>query len=151
MLQIHAHGPVSALQDLSGLPEAAIGYLIAARGLGNLASFCVVAQLTRINPRLCLCLGLGIQAIAGLWMGSLGMTFSSQGRDVEQHPARLRVRPLLHADGHCFPSPPCRCRSATQGNALFSDSYAGQQHLRLLTLIVFAIRRRKRVSICQLR
>src|SRR5215204_1317873 len=52
-------------------------YLIASRGLGNLGSFLVVAQLTRLSPRFCLALGLSIQAVAGLWMGSFDINLTS--------------------------------------------------------------------------
>jgi len=61
------------LQELHGYPETTIGYLVASRGLGNLGSFCIVAQLTRFDARLCLFLGLSIQALAGWMMGALDM------------------------------------------------------------------------------
>lgn len=66
------------LQELQGYPEALIGSLVATRGLGNFASFFVVAQLTRRSPRLCLFLGLGLQALAGVWMGSFDINLTSE-------------------------------------------------------------------------
>ena len=66
------------LQELQGYPETTIGYLIASRGLGNFASFVIVAQLTRFDARLCLFLGLSIQAFAGWMMGSLDMQITPQ-------------------------------------------------------------------------
>ena len=38
--------------DLRGYPDNAIATLIAARGVGNWTAFLVIAQLTRIAPRL---------------------------------------------------------------------------------------------------
>jgi len=67
------------LQELQGYPETTIGYLVASRGLGNLASFCVVAQLTRFDARLCLFIGLSIQAFAGAMMGSFDMQVTVEG------------------------------------------------------------------------
>ena len=87
------------LQELQGYPETTIGYLVASRGLGNLASFCIVAQLTRFDARLCLFIGLSIQAFAGTMMGGIRHADHVRGRDAEQHPARIRIRPQLHADG----------------------------------------------------
>ena len=67
------------LQELQGYPETTIGYLVASRGLGNLASFCIVAQLTRFDARLCLFIGLSIQAFAGAMMGGFDMQVTIQG------------------------------------------------------------------------
>jgi DHA2 family multidrug resistance protein len=126
------------LQDLMGYPETMIGYLVAARGLGNLGSFCIVAQLTRFNPRLCLCLGLGIQAVAGLWMGSLGMSFSTQD---------VMWSNILHGFGFGLCYTPMAVLSfstlpvplMTQGNALFSlIRMLGSSIFVSLTLVVFA-------------
>ncbi len=49
------------LQDLRGYPDLMVGYLISARGLGNLFSFAVVVQLTRYNARLALAIGMALQ------------------------------------------------------------------------------------------
>ncbi len=49
------------LQDLRGYPDLMVGYLISARGLGNLMSFAVVVQLTRYNARLSLAIGMALQ------------------------------------------------------------------------------------------
>jgi MFS transporter, DHA2 family, multidrug resistance protein len=54
--------------DLRGYPDNAIATLIAARGVGNWTAFLVIAQLTRIAPRLSIICGMGIQAAAGFWM-----------------------------------------------------------------------------------
>jgi DHA2 family multidrug resistance protein len=107
------------LQELQGYPEALIGYLIATRGLGNFASFFVVAQLTRLNPRLCLFLGLSLQAVAGLWMGSFDINLDS---------GRVMWSNVLHGFGFGLSYTPMAVlafstlepRLLTQANALFS-------------------------------
>ena len=119
------------LQELQGYPEALIGYLIASRGLGNLGSFFIVAQLTRLSPRLCLALGLsdpgGRRPVDGL----LRHANSLRTRDVEQHAARFRLRPQLHADGgaclldHAHTLPDARQRH------LRTDPHAGLERVRV--------------------
>ncbi|MFO1159149.1 MAG: DHA2 family efflux MFS transporter permease subunit [Reyranellaceae bacterium] len=56
------------LHDLRGYPDNAIAELIAARGIGNWAAFLVIAQITRVAPRLAIVCGMSIQAVAGFWM-----------------------------------------------------------------------------------
>ncbi len=60
----------SLLQDLRHYPDTMVGYLMSARGLGNLASFAIVTQFTRYNARLALTVGLILQVWAG-WQMSL--------------------------------------------------------------------------------
>jgi DHA2 family multidrug resistance protein len=64
------------LHDLRGYPDDAIGWLIAARGIGNWTAFIVVVQLTRIAPRLAIAGGMAIQAGAGLWMAQLDINLT---------------------------------------------------------------------------
>src|SRR5215470_13279731 len=52
------------LQDLRHYPDATIGYLMSARGLGNFVSFGIVVWATRYNARLALAAGLLLQAWA---------------------------------------------------------------------------------------
>jgi DHA2 family multidrug resistance protein len=52
------------LQDLRHYPDATIGYLMSARGLGNFLSFAVVVWATRYNARLALTVGLLLQVWA---------------------------------------------------------------------------------------
>lgn len=59
------------LQELRGFPDSVIGQLIAARGLGNWASFFVVVPMTRRWPRFTVGLGFGAQALAGLGMAQI--------------------------------------------------------------------------------
>jgi len=65
------------LNDLRGYPEGIIGLLLAGRGLGNLASFIIVVQATRWNPRLAMVIGLAMQAGAGWWMAQLDINLTS--------------------------------------------------------------------------
>jgi MFS transporter, DHA2 family, multidrug resistance protein len=126
------------LQELLGYPETTIGYLIAARGLGNLASFCIVAQLTRFNARFCLFLGLGIQAFAGFWMGSLSIELTA---------GDVMWSNILHGFGFGLCYTPMAVlafstmpgRLLTQGNAIFAlVRMLGSSVFISMTLIVFA-------------
>ena len=126
------------LQELQGYPEALIGYLIASRGLGNLGSFLIVAQLTRLSPRLCLALGLSIQAVAGLWMGSFDINLTSDD---------VMWSNMLHGFGFGLSYTPMavlafstmRTRYLTQGNAIFAlIRMLGSSVFVSLILVVFA-------------
>jgi MFS transporter, DHA2 family, multidrug resistance protein len=64
------------LHDLRGYPDSSIGLLLAARGLGNWASFLIIVPMTRIYPRTTLALGLACQAIAGWGMASLDINLT---------------------------------------------------------------------------
>ena len=64
------------LQDLRAYPEATIGYLMSARGIGNFLSFLVVVQFVRISARLCLATGLGLQVLSGWAMAQLDINVS---------------------------------------------------------------------------
>lgn len=59
------------LQELRGFPDSIIGQLIAARGLGNWASFLVVVQMTRLWPRTTVGLGFACQGLAGWGMAQI--------------------------------------------------------------------------------
>jgi DHA2 family multidrug resistance protein len=126
------------LQELQGYPDSIIGYLVAARGLGNFASFLVVAQLTRFNPRLCLFLGLSIQAVAGLWMGSFDMLITRED---------VMWSNILHGFGFGLSYTPMAVlafstmpvRLLTQSNAIFSlIRMLGSSVFVSMTLVVFA-------------
>lgn len=125
------------LQDLRGYPDSMIGYLIAARGLGNFTAFFVVAQLTRRSPKLCLFAGLTVQALGGLWMASL---------DINMTTADVFGSNLLHGIGFglsytpmtvlCFWTLPAHL--LTQANAVFSLlRMIGSSLFISLTLVLF--------------
>jgi len=59
------------LQELRGFPDSVIGQLIAARGLGNWASFFIVVPMTRRWPRATVAIGFACQAVAGWGMAQI--------------------------------------------------------------------------------
>jgi DHA2 family multidrug resistance protein len=59
------------LQGLMGYPNSIIGELLGARGVGALAGFFSAMFVARIDPRIGMCIGMGIQAVSGMIM----MTF----------------------------------------------------------------------------
>ena len=126
------------LQELQGYPDTMIGYLVAARGLGNFASFFVVAQLTKFNPKLCLFLGLSVQAGAGMMMGSFDMMLTASD---------VMWSNILHGFGFGLSYTPMAVlafstmpvRLLTQGNALFAlIRMLGSSMFVSMTLVVFA-------------
>lgn len=60
----------SLLQDLRDYPDSMVGYLVSARGLGNLMSFAIVVQFTRYNARMALGAGMLLQ-VWGAWQMTL--------------------------------------------------------------------------------
>jgi DHA2 family multidrug resistance protein len=126
------------LQELQGYPETTIGYLVASRGLGNLLSFCIVAQLTRFDARLCLFIGLSVQAIAGSMMGALDMQITVES---------VIFANVLHGFGFGLSYTPMAVlafstmptRYMTQSNAIFSlIRMLGSSVFVSITLLVFA-------------
>jgi MFS transporter, DHA2 family, multidrug resistance protein len=126
------------LQELQGYPETTIGYLVASRGLGNLASFCIVAQLTRFDARLCLFIGLSVQAFAGSLMGGLDMQITA-GSVIWSN--------ILHGFGFGLSYTPMAvlafstmpAHHMTQGNAIFAlIRMLGSSVFVSLTLVVLA-------------
>ena len=126
------------LQELQGYPETTIGYLVASRGLGNLLSFCIVAQLTRFDARLCLFIGLSIQAFAGWMMGALDMQITVES---------VITSNVLHGFGFGLSYTPMAVlafstmptRYMTQSNAIFSlIRMLGSSVFVSITLLVFA-------------
>ncbi|MCP5155573.1 MAG: DHA2 family efflux MFS transporter permease subunit [Ectothiorhodospiraceae bacterium] len=65
------------LQDLRNYPDAIVGYLMSARGIGNFLSFLVVVQFTRYNAKLALGTGILCQVLAGWAMARLDINMSS--------------------------------------------------------------------------
>lgn len=66
----------SLLQDLRGYPDLTVGYLVSARGVGNLLSFAVAVQLTRYNARLALAVGMLLQVWAAWEMTLLDINMT---------------------------------------------------------------------------
>ncbi len=65
------------LQELRNYPDSMVGYLMSARGLGNLLSFLIVVQFTRYNARLALAAGLLLQVWAGWQMSLLDINMTN--------------------------------------------------------------------------
>jgi DHA2 family multidrug resistance protein len=66
----------SLLQDLRGYPDLTVGYLVSARGVGNLLSFAVAVYLTRYNARLALAVGMLLQVWAAWQMTLLNINMT---------------------------------------------------------------------------
>jgi DHA2 family multidrug resistance protein len=64
------------LQELRHYPDALVGYLVSARGMGNFVSFALVVRFTRYNARLALAVGLLLQIWAGWQMTLLDINMS---------------------------------------------------------------------------
>jgi DHA2 family multidrug resistance protein len=65
------------LQDLRGYPESMVGYLVSARGVGNMLSFVVVVHFTRYNARLALGVGMLLQVWAAWQMTLLDINMTN--------------------------------------------------------------------------
>ncbi len=65
------------LHDLRGYPDAAIGKLLAARGIGNWIAFLVVIPISRRFPRLTVALGLAAQSFSAWSMAQLNLNLTS--------------------------------------------------------------------------
>jgi DHA2 family multidrug resistance protein len=56
------------LQQYAGYTDALVGQVIGARGGGMLIGFMTAGLMARIDPRLSMAFGFGLQTVAGLWM-----------------------------------------------------------------------------------
>src|SRR4051812_50101461 len=56
------------LQQQAGYPDALVGQVIGSRGVGMLVGFMIAGFMNRIDPRLSMAFGFGLQTVAGLWM-----------------------------------------------------------------------------------
>ena len=66
------------LQNLQGFPDSIVGILLAVRGAGTLLGFTTNALLRgRLDPRLVLLVGFGVQGIAGLWMATFDINVTT--------------------------------------------------------------------------
>ena len=125
------------LQELRGYPDSIVGYLLAARGTGNLISFLFVVPLTRFDPRLCLFIGLGLQALSGYWMSRL---------DIYMTTADVFWCNIVHGIGFGTAYTPMAVmtfstlsfRLLTQGNAIFSLlRLLGSSIFIAITLVIY--------------
>jgi DHA2 family multidrug resistance protein len=56
------------LQQQAGFPDALVGQVIGCRGVGMLVGFMIAGLMSRIDPRISMAFGFGLQTAAGLWM-----------------------------------------------------------------------------------
>jgi DHA2 family multidrug resistance protein len=66
----------SLLQDLRHYPDLTVGYLVSARGVGNMLSFAVVVHFTRYSARLALAVGMLLQVWAAWQMTLLDINMT---------------------------------------------------------------------------
>jgi DHA2 family multidrug resistance protein len=56
------------LQQQAGFPDALVGQVIGCRGVGMLVGFMCAGFMSRIDPRISMAFGFGLQTAAGAWM-----------------------------------------------------------------------------------
>src|SRR5215813_1169554 len=56
------------LQQYASFPDALVGQVIGCRGVGMLVGFMTAGFMSRIDPRISMAFGFGLQTAAGLWM-----------------------------------------------------------------------------------
>src|SRR6266436_4114454 len=61
------------LQQHAGFPNALIGEVLAARGVGATIGFFVAMFIGRLDPRIGMTIGFGLQVISGLWLMSINL------------------------------------------------------------------------------
>ena len=66
------------LQQHAGFPDSLIGDVLAARGLGATVGFFAALFIGKLDPRIGMSIGFGLQVISGLWLMSINL-------DVDMH------------------------------------------------------------------
>src|SRR5712671_271969 len=61
------------LQQYAGFPDTIIGEVLAARGAGATIGFFVAMFIGRLDPRIGMSIGFGLQVISGLWLMSINL------------------------------------------------------------------------------
>ena len=61
------------LQQHAGFPDGLIGEVLAARGAGATIGFFAAMFLGRLDPRIGMGLGFGLQVVSGLWLMSIDL------------------------------------------------------------------------------
>jgi DHA2 family multidrug resistance protein len=56
------------LQQQAGFPDAMVGQVIGCRGVGMLVGFMTAGFMSRLDPRISMAFGFGLQTLAGIWM-----------------------------------------------------------------------------------
>jgi DHA2 family multidrug resistance protein len=66
------------LQQQAGFPDALVGQVIGCRGVGMLVGFMTAGFMSRIDPRISMAFGFGLQTLAGLWMLTFDLNVSME-------------------------------------------------------------------------
>ena len=64
------------LQQHAGFPDTLLGEMTSWRGVGSLAGFFVAGMIGRLDPRIGMTLGFGLQVVSGLWLMSIDLNVS---------------------------------------------------------------------------
>ena len=64
------------LQELKGYPQSIIGLILGIRGIGTFLGFAIIAFTGRVDPRIIIFFGFGIQAISGFYMSTFDINVS---------------------------------------------------------------------------
>jgi DHA2 family multidrug resistance protein len=66
------------LQQQAGFPDTLVGQVIGCRGVGMLVGFMAAGFMSRIDPRISMAFGFGLQTAAGLWMLTFDLNVSME-------------------------------------------------------------------------
>ncbi|MDI1265677.1 MAG: DHA2 family efflux MFS transporter permease subunit [bacterium] len=66
------------LQQQAGFPDMLVGEVIGCRGIGMLIGFMTAGFMSRIDPRISMAFGFGLQTIAGAWMLTFDLNVSME-------------------------------------------------------------------------
>ena len=66
------------LQQQAGFPDMLVGQVIGCRGIGMLVGFMAAGFMSRIDPRLSMAFGFGLQTLAGMWMLTFDLNVSME-------------------------------------------------------------------------
>ena len=66
------------LQQQAGFPDMLVGQVIGCRGIGMLVGFMTAGFMSRVDPRLSMAFGFGLQTLAGMWMLTFDLNVSME-------------------------------------------------------------------------
>ncbi|MEZ5908971.1 MAG: DHA2 family efflux MFS transporter permease subunit [Hyphomicrobiaceae bacterium] len=66
----------SLLRQHAGFPDSLIGYIISWRGGGAMTGFFLAMYISKLDPRIGMGLGFGLQVTSGLWLASIDLNVS---------------------------------------------------------------------------
>ena len=86
------------LQQQAGFPDALVGQVIGCRGVGMLVGFMTAGFMSRIDPRISMAFGFGLQTVAGLWMLTFDLNVTMEVLVINSADPGLCRRHRLGAD-----------------------------------------------------